>query len=986
VTYNGVDPPNGRGSLCAVSSNDRSRFESITRSRLLERCEGRPFVILTAPSGYGKTSLARDIAAAAGGPTAWARFTDTDQLDGGSTRLLEALRAIFPHLGDQPPVADTTGRARLTYALEAVAGPAAVVLDDVELLGDTSGPALQALRDRSADDLHIIVTSQEDPPADVARWIADGRATLLGASELLFDQAECDLLADSTGSVLTGAQIADRSGGWPSAAVTLARSPDFIDERLVADAFVGQSEAAHHFLAALARVSSLPRTAIEGATERELLRLARRHPAVLDVDAERWRLREVARSQLLELPVDEAFVGDLIDRLDRSGQSDESLMLLARIDGDRRLLQDRLDRDGARLLASGRFALVRDLITQVPSSSRRHGTSLLDAAAALGLDQLELRGDSIARVDLAVLDQLEATTPAQTRDDQLALAGIRTEFLRRRGDASLVAVALGGLELLGPDLSSLPPGTDPSEVVAGLGPLARRGLFQVMYGLGVAASFSGDPAMITEGARLADLAFAVAERAGIDPLPLRGQFMYERMAMGLAPASSAIAPLEAGIAALRSIGHPEAANQLVELADVLRRLGEHRSALAATDAALDWAERTGNSQVNPSIELVRAGIELDRDGPSAENDQALEVSWVALSAGARLRRAASGFAGQVANSMLDQDDHERAAAWLGRARALLGDRVQSGYQERFIESVAARLRFLSSEPIESGPVSPGDSTSSLLTALPAGDLERRLTIAWDQLRRGDGGPAAAILADPSVSIEGRWFERLGRPVTPRVDPLGPELRIRLLCPELRIERRGHPGPTPTGHAARLLALIVVAGGVMTVDAALEDLWPDADPNAARNRFHQILLRLRRSLGVTADGLISVTDGVIRLDPRQVSTDVWDLRSLDPLDRITALAAIDSYESALCAAQFAYDDAFDDARWESSRRFVDVVAAQLAGDGARDSELVDAVWRAWNRWAEEDRLGLELADALERTGQAGRAEEIRQRLLSRSLRH
>jgi DNA-binding SARP family transcriptional activator len=188
--------------------------------------------------------------------------------------------------------------------------------------------------------------------------------------------------------------------------------------------------------------------------------------------------------------------------------------------------------------------------------------------------------------------------------------------------------------------------------------------------------------------------------------------------------------------------------------------------------------------------------------------------------------------------------------------------------------------------------------------------------------------------------------------------------------------------TPTGHAGRLLAQLVLAKGALTVDAVVDDLWPEADPGVARNRLHQVLHRLRRTLNVAADGPITVTDGVLRLDGASIHSDVTVLRSLDPSDRGAALEAVRSYASDLCAAQFAYDDAFDDARWELSSRLHDVAVALLAGDGARDPEVTAAVWDAWVRLADEDRIGLTLADALERVGQDDRAAELRDRVTGR----
>ncbi|MEI6116476.1 MAG: hypothetical protein WCP99_18160 [Burkholderiales bacterium] len=120
-----------------------------------------------------------------------------------------------------------------------------------------------------------------------------------------------------------------------------------------------------------------------------------------------------------------------------------------------------------------------------------------------------------------------------------------------------------------------------------------------------------------------------------------------------------------------------------------------------------------------------------------------------------------------------------------------------------------------------------------------------------------------------------WLDRLFEPASQQAPPEPIDWQ-KCAC-ALALRGRftiipGGPGTGKTYTAARLLALLVVADGALTIDAALDDLWPDADPAAARNRFHQVLHRLRRSLGIDAGELLTVVDGVIRLDRARVDAD------------------------------------------------------------------------------------------------------------------
>ncbi len=209
--------------------------------------------------------------------------------------------------------------------------------------------------------------------------------------------------------------------------------------------------------------------------------------------------------------------------------------------------------------------------------------------------------------------------------------------------------------------------------------------------------------------------------------------------------------------------------------------------------------------------------------------------------------------------------------------------------------------------------------------------------------------------------------------------------VRVLCPEVQLWRSGRPGTSPTGHAARLLALLALRDGVLPVAAAMEDLWPGTDDAAAaRNRFHQVLHRVRRALGVGADGPLTVNDGVVRLDPAEVGSDVALLRALGGADladadtRARAVTVLDDVRSSLCAAQFAYDEELDEDRWELDRRVVDLAVGLLEaapGDPAGRS----TVWALWDRLPEQFGLGEALAASADEAGLEREASRARRRL-------
>lgn len=947
----------------------------IERPELIGTLRDQPVVALVAPAGHGASTLLAQLGAANPGPSIVVRCTDAEQFGGLAGRVLQALTDAFPVLDEATPVVEHTGGARLRYALEALAGPATLMIDDAHVADPVAlNEVIDVVAQHAPDGVVLAVGTHGEAPAALARAIATRGGRVLGARDLLFDEAECAAIAAQTGSPIPADELAQRTGGWPLAVTALARGGEHLTPALGTELIATLSTDARRELAAIALVASVPAAVIDdGASGDEIRRFAGRHPAALDFSGNRLAVRPLVRAAATE--VDLVHVDDLADRLEHHGDQATALVMLSRVPGARTALQDRLQRIGPPLLATGRFRLLHDVIGRIPAPQRRADTLVLDAMARFALQQLEPLTDAQfvtddAMVELAERDDLDT-------DLRIAIAGLRTDVLRRNGDTALVAVALDGLALVGP----IDAGVDVGTLVRGRSALARRGIHWLLYGLGVAALFSGDGPTIVEGRRLQDLALAVAERSGLDTAVVRGQMMFERVSIGLERPSAALVPLEASIAALRSQGHPDAANHLAQLADLHIRLHDPTSATAAIEAGWDWAERTGNRLVEPSLDLVTAATALIQHGPNPEVDDQLTAAWERFIAAPRLRRIAPGAAARFANSMLDANEPVRAAAWIDRAQSLLVERLQGGYQSAMLDVTRRRL-----ESWKSTDGDPMLGVDTPFAAQPAGAAEYAATIAWDRLRRGDGSLVANVVAHHRESLDPPWPTRLGLAADTESPDGGAdvEVRIRVLGPEVRLERHGRPVSPPSGHSARLLARLVLRDGVLSTDAAIEDLWPDAPAAAARNRFHQVLHRTRRALGNEADGVLTLADGVLRLDPQRCTSDVAELKALAGTDLTTsdghrrALGVLGTVESSLCAAQFGFDESLDDDRWDLDRRVVELAVALLDADPA-DPEARTTVWTLWDRLPEQWALGEALERSAVRAGLEREAARARRRI-------
>jgi DNA-binding SARP family transcriptional activator len=108
-----------------------------------------------------------------------------------------------------------------------------------------------------------------------------------------------------------------------------------------------------------------------------------------------------------------------------------------------------------------------------------------------------------------------------------------------------------------------------------------------------------------------------------------------------------------------------------------------------------------------------------------------------------------------------------------------------------------------------------------------------------------------------------------------------------------LTRGGRPVDVPPGQGRQLIKVVATAGGRLTADAAMEALWPEADPDASANRLRTVLNRLKDAAG----DVVLRDDRQLRLGP-DVHTDVQAFT--DDARRATLLAAGGSREAVSAA--------------------------------------------------------------------------------------
>jgi LuxR family maltose regulon positive regulatory protein len=207
------------------------RPKAVSRLRLIERLkEGLQckLTLLSAPAGFGKTTLVSEWVAGCGRPAAWLSL---DEGDSDPTRfliyLVAALQTLAPALGGgllavlqspQPPA----GESILTALLNEIAvlpDPFILVLDDYHLVdAKPVDEALTFLLEHQPPRMHLVIATREDPSLPLARLRARGQLTELRLADLRFTPAEAaEFLNRMMGLNLRDSDLAAleaRTEGW----------------------------------------------------------------------------------------------------------------------------------------------------------------------------------------------------------------------------------------------------------------------------------------------------------------------------------------------------------------------------------------------------------------------------------------------------------------------------------------------------------------------------------------------------------------------------------------------------------------------------------------------------------------------------------------------------------------------------------------------------------------------------------------------------
>src|SRR2546421_6303075 len=206
----------------------------VSRPRLLERLnEGlhRNLTLISAPAGFGKTTLVSAWVALIERPGARTAWLSLDEGDNDPARflayLVAALQTIAAHIGEgvlgmlqssQPPPPEEMLTALLNE-ITTLPDNFVLVLDDYHVIdAKPVDMALTYLVEHLSPQMHLVIATREDPQLPLARLRARSHLTEVRAADLRFTASEAAAFLNQVmGLSLSAADIAaleDHTEGW----------------------------------------------------------------------------------------------------------------------------------------------------------------------------------------------------------------------------------------------------------------------------------------------------------------------------------------------------------------------------------------------------------------------------------------------------------------------------------------------------------------------------------------------------------------------------------------------------------------------------------------------------------------------------------------------------------------------------------------------------------------------------------------------------
>jgi LuxR family maltose regulon positive regulatory protein len=305
------------------------RPEQLDRSRLIEHLSAnshRKVTIISAPAGYGKTTLLSQWLQTdeAGSSFAWVSLDDHDNDPVRMWRhIVEAVRRVAPEVVDFGfrffaalgfATSSLTEMALPLLINEFVELPhrVVVVLDDYQsVTGEGTNESLAYFLDHLPDNVHLVLASRSDPPLPMGRLRSRGELNELRIEQLSFSEEEANYLLNETMGLEIGPDdlsvLMWRTEGWPAGIYLAALSLQSQEDK---HAFIATFGGSNRYVVELLGEEVLAGLPEEDRTFLLMTSVLRRITgslcdAVVEREDSRERLRELSHANLFIIPLDE---------------------------------------------------------------------------------------------------------------------------------------------------------------------------------------------------------------------------------------------------------------------------------------------------------------------------------------------------------------------------------------------------------------------------------------------------------------------------------------------------------------------------------------------------------------------------------------------------------------------------------------------------------------------------------------------------------
>jgi len=243
--------------------------ERLPRPHLIEWLESqldKRLILVSAPPGYGKTTLMADFLASSPLLAAWIQLDAADS--DPSVFLAYLIEAIHRMPGSSEKNIGHAAQALLETAqasvspqqiltvlinelIDALSGPWLLVLEDYHFIASpVVHQMVDLLLESGPTSLHVILSTRSDPPLALARLRARGLLAELRAPELRFSEAEIFSLINLSVPGLSQESLSllvEKTEGWAAALQIVCSSLQGQDAR-IADRFIAGLSGSHRFI------------------------------------------------------------------------------------------------------------------------------------------------------------------------------------------------------------------------------------------------------------------------------------------------------------------------------------------------------------------------------------------------------------------------------------------------------------------------------------------------------------------------------------------------------------------------------------------------------------------------------------------------------------------------------------------------------------------------------------------------------------------